>query len=140
MMAKRRVLVVDDEPDMRIYLTAIVETLGHLPIAAADALQAWAKASAQSPDLVILDVMIPKIEDGIQTYQRLRSDSRLSSVPIIVVSAIARKTFLHAIRILDPAKGLHATEPEAYVEKPPDAEELGRLITRFLRHPAERAT
>jgi CheY-like chemotaxis protein len=76
--------------------------------------------------------MMPKIDDGIQTYRLFKSDPALSGTPIIMLSAIAKKTFFHSIRILNPRQGSRLPEPEAYMEKPPDAEELIRLITELL--------
>jgi hypothetical protein len=49
-----------------------------------------------------------------------------------MLSAIARKTFLHSIRMLSPRQGSEVPEPEAYMEKPPDASELSRLIAELL--------
>jgi two-component system phosphate regulon response regulator PhoB len=51
-----------------------------------------------------------------------------------MLSAIAKKTFLHFIKMLSPRQGLQLPEPEAYMEKPPDAAELGKLIMRLLRN------
>ena len=131
-MENRKILVVDDESDMQIYLSTVVETMGFEPIVAGDGPEALEKARAVLPALVILDVMMPKIEDGLRTYQQLREDERLSCTPIIMVSAIARKTFFHSIRLLKPLSGKQLPEPEAYMEKPPDAAELNRLITMLL--------
>ena len=131
-MENRKILVVDDESDMQIYLSTVVETMGFEPIVAGDGREALEKARAVLPALVILDVMMPKIEDGLRTYQQLREDERLSCTPIIMVSAIARKTFFHSIRLLKPLSGKQLPEPEAYMEKPPDAAELNRLITMLL--------
>jgi hypothetical protein len=50
-----------------------------------------------------------------------------------MVSAIARKTFFHSIRLLKPLSGKELPEPDAYMEKPPDAAELNRLIQGLLR-------
>jgi len=128
----RKILVVDDESDMRIYLSTVVETMGFEPIVAVNGAEALEKARAVSPALVILDVMMPKIEDGLRTYQRFREDEGLGRTPIIMVSAIAEKTFFHSIRLLQPLSGKQLPEPEAYMEKPPDAAELKRLITALL--------
>jgi hypothetical protein len=49
-----------------------------------------------------------------------------------MLSAIAKKTFFHSIRMLSPRQGSQLSEPEAYMEKPPDAQELSRLITELL--------
>jgi len=131
-MGKPKILVVDDERDMRIFVSTVVETLGFEAIAAEDGMEAIEKVSSNPPALVILDVMMPKIDDGIQTYRQFRSDPRLSHIPIIMLSAIAQKTFLHSIKMLSPRQGPQLPEPEAYMEKPPDANELSRLITDLL--------
>ncbi len=130
-MGNRKILVVDDERDMRIFVSTVVETSGFEAIKAQDGMEAIEKADLDPPALVILDVMMPKIDDGIQTYRRFRTDSKLSRIPIIILSAIARKTFLHSIRLLSPHRGSVLPEPEAYMEKPPDAGELSRLISKL---------
>ena len=131
-MGSNKILVVDDERDMRIFVSTVVETLGFEPVAAENGTEALEKAGTNPPALVILDVMMPKIEDGIQTYHQFKSDPTLSCIPIIMLSAIAKRTFFHSIRMLNPRQGSPLPEPEAYMEKPPDAEELSRLITELL--------
>jgi len=132
-MENRKILVVDDESDMQIYLSTVVETMGFEPMVAGDGPEALEKARAFRPALVILDVMMPGIEDGLGTYQQFREDEGLGRTPIIMVSAIARKTFFHSIRLLKPLSGKQLPEPDAYMEKPPDAAELNRLITMLLQ-------
>ncbi len=132
-MDNRKILVVDDESDMQIYLSTVVETMGFKPIVAGDGTEALDKARANQPDLVILDVMMPGIEDGLKTYQQFREDGALGRIPIIMVSAIARKTFFHSIRLLKPLSGKQLPDPEAYMEKPPDAAELTRKIQVILQ-------
>ncbi|MGW8301248.1 MAG: response regulator [Desulfobacterales bacterium] len=131
-MGLPKILVVDDERDMRIFVSTVAETLGFEAIAARDGAEALLKAGSNPPDLVILDVMMPKIEDGIQTYRQFRTDPSLSHIPIIMLSAIAEKTFLHSIKMLSPQQGSQLPEPEAYMEKPPDANELSRMISDLL--------
>ncbi|MGD9303396.1 MAG: response regulator, partial [Desulfobacterales bacterium] len=115
-MDNKKILVVDDERDMRIFVSAVVETLGFEPIAAENGVEALDKAGSNPPALVILDVMMPKIEDGIQTYQKFKSDQKLCDIPIIMLSAIAKKTFFHSIRmLLSLGKGSQLPEPEAYM-------------------------
>jgi two-component system phosphate regulon response regulator PhoB len=131
-MENAKILVVDDERDMRIFVSTVVETLGLEAIAAKDGAEALEKARLNPPALVILDVMMPKIDNGIQTYRKFRTDPSLSHIPIIMLSAIAEKTFLHSIKMLSPQQGHQLPEPEAYMEKPPDANELSRLIRALL--------
>ena len=131
-MRRKKILIVDDDPDIRIFVSTVVETVGCDSIAVEDGVEALDVARSSPPDLVILDVMMPKIEDGILTYKQFKTDINLSSIPIIMLSAIAKKTFLHSIRTLNPQKGVDIPEPEAYMEKPPDADELIRLIEIVL--------
>ena len=131
-MGNNKILVVDDESDMRIFVSTVVETSGFEAAVASDGTEAIQKAGANPPALVILDIMMPEIDDGIQTYQRFRTDPKLARIPIIILSAIAQKTFLHSIKLLSPRQGFELPEPEAYMEKPPDAGELGRLIGKLL--------
>ena len=126
------ILVVDDEADMRIFVSTVVETMGFKPLTAIDGREALARARSNPPVLVILDVMMPGIDDGIRTYQQFRTDESLNHIPIIMLSAVAKKTFFHTIRMLNPYKGLRIPEPDAYLEKPPDAAELLRLIDELL--------
>ncbi len=132
-MGNRTILVVDDERDMRIFVSTVVETSGFEAAVASDGTEALQKAAADPPALVILDVMMPQIADGIETYRQFRTDPELAKIPIIILSAIARKTFLHSIRLLSPRRGNELPDPEAYMEKPPDAGELSRLIDKILR-------
>jgi CheY-like chemotaxis protein len=131
-MDPKKILVVDDEADMRIFVSTVVETRGFKPVAAANGTEALNLARSDLPNLVILDVMMPKIDDGIQTFQQFRTDEKLKRIPIIMLSAVARKTFFHTIRMLNPHRGRIIAEPEAYMEKPPDADELIRLIDELL--------
>ena len=131
-MDKKRILVVDDEPDTRIFVSTVVETMGFEAIAAENGPESLERARVDKPDLVVLDIMMPKIEDGIETYRQFKTEKDLSQVPIIMLSAIAKKTFLHSIRMLNPQKGDSLPEPEAYVEKPPEASELRKLIGHIL--------
>ena len=132
-MANKKILVVDDESDMRIFVSTVVETTGFEPMTAENGPKALEKARSDPPALIILDVMMPAIEDGLKTYRQFKSEDGLRSIPIIMLSAIARKTFFHSIKILIPAGGRQLPEPEAYMEKPPDAGELSSLIETFLR-------
>ena len=131
-MDTQKILIVDDEPDMRIFVSTVVETMGFVPITAENGTKALEKARSAVPVLVILDVMMPKIEDGIWAYQQFRTDAQLLNIPIIMLSAIAKKTFFHSIRMLSPPKGHRVPEPEAYMEKPPDAAELIKIIENLL--------
>ncbi|MFH1122601.1 MAG: response regulator [Pseudomonadota bacterium] len=127
-----KVLVVDDEPDMRIFLTTLLETNGFKPISAEDGRQGLEVARKNKPSLIILDVMMPK-ESGVTMYRELKLDPSLKEIPVIMLSALSKKTFFHSQRILDEYKGEKIPEPTAYIEKPPEPDELLEVIRRSLK-------
>ena len=130
-MKKKKILIVDDELDMRIFISTLLETRGYKPVVTRDGKEGMRKAKSVVPDLIILDVMMPE-EGGVQMYRQLKTDKNLKDIPVIMVSAIAKKTFFHSIRMLNPQKGDPLPEPAAYMEKPPDASELRKLIGNIL--------
>lgn len=129
-MAKK-VLVVDDELDMRIFITTLLETNGYRPLSAEDGLQGLEMARQKNPSLIILDVMMPK-KSGINLYRELKSTPDLKAIPVIMLSALSRKTFFHSQRLLDEYRGERIPEPAAYIEKPPEPEELLEAIEKSL--------
>jgi CheY-like chemotaxis protein len=129
-MAKK-VLVVDDELDMRTFITTLLETNGFKPLTAQDGFQGLEVARKNKPSLIILDVMMPR-ESGINLYRELRNDPDLKDIPVIMLSALSKKTFFHSQKVLDQYRGEKIPEPTAYIEKPPDPEELLEVIRRSL--------
>lgn len=83
-----RVLVADDNADMREYLTRILAAAGYEVTAVADGVAALDAARRRIPDLVVSDVMMPRL-DGLELVARLRGDTRTASVPVLLLSARA---------------------------------------------------
>jgi two-component system, OmpR family, phosphate regulon response regulator PhoB len=130
-MAKK-VLVVDDELHMRVFMTTLLETNGFKPLAAGDGNEGLKLAREKKPVLIIMDMMMPK-ESGIEMYRQVKTDAELKDIPVIVVSGLSRKTFLHSQKVLDQHHGERLPEPAAYIEKPPDADELLAAIHAALK-------
>lgn len=129
-MAKR-VLVVDDEMHLRLYIKAVFESAGYETAMAKNGEEGLARAREFMPDLVSLDLMMPG-EGGIRLYRNLRSDPELGRVPVMVVSAIAGGTFEHALRAVRTGADTLLPDPEAYVEKPPTPQSLLEAAARAL--------
>jgi two-component system phosphate regulon response regulator PhoB len=127
---KKKILVVDDEMDMRIFISTLVEANGYKPFVAKDGEEGLKMIKEHKPDLVIMDVMMPK-ESGLRLYREIKSDEETKKIPVIMVSAVSKKTFFHSHRELDRFHGGSIPEPEAYIEKPPESEELIACIQRF---------
>lgn len=128
---KKIVLIVDDEIDMRTFLSTLVQTSGYHPVLARNGKEGIRKAREIKPDLLILDVMMPG-EGGVVMYRQFRTDANLKNTPVIMLSAIAKRTFYHYLSMLNIRLDESIPSPEAYVEKPPDAQELIRLMKPFL--------
>jgi CheY-like chemotaxis protein len=128
---KKTVLVVEDELDMRIFISTLLETSGYRPITTRDGSEGISKAREVIPDLIILDVMMPG-EGGVQMYRRLKTDDSLMNIPVILLSGVAKKTFAHYLKMLNTRIKASIPEPSAYLEKPPEAEELIKLTERFI--------
>ena len=130
-MAKKKILVVGDELDMTTFVCTLLGTCGYKTIVAADGSEGIRKARDVRPELIVLDVMLPK-EGGIQMYRELKTDDALNQIPVIMLSAISKKTFFHSQSMLDSYMGQSVPEPEAYIEKPPDSEEHIQLTETLL--------
>lgn len=128
---KKRVLVIEDELDMRIFLKTLLETSGYDPVITTNGKEGIAKAKERTPDLIILDVMMPR-QGGALTYSQLRSDPELGNIPVIMLSAVSRKTFYHYLNMLSAQDSFEVVEPEAYVEKPPDPRNLLNCIRNCI--------
>jgi CheY-like chemotaxis protein len=130
-MAKK-ILVVDDELDIRTFIITLLETEGYKPLSAVDGKEGLEIARRDKPSLIILDVMMPR-ESGIAMYRDLKNDPELKDVPVIMLSALAKKTFFHSQKVLDEYKEEKIPEPSAYIEKPPEPEELLEAIQNCLK-------
>ncbi len=130
-MNKKTVLIVEDEMDMRIFISTLLETSGYTPVVTRDGKEGLAKARDVSPDLIILDVMMPG-EGGVHMYRQLKTDRTLRSIPVIMLSAVARKTFSHYLNMVNARLDKPITGPDAYIEKPPEAEELLQMAARLI--------
>lgn len=129
-MAKR-VLVVDDELDMRTFLTTLLETSGYKPLSAVDGKEGMEVAREKKPSVIILDVMMPN-ESGISMYRELKNDPELKDIPVVMLSALSKKTFFHSQKVLDEYKGEKIPEPADYIEKPPEPEDILEAIQNCL--------
>jgi CheY-like chemotaxis protein len=114
-----RVLVVDDERPIRDILADVLSLDGFSVVTAADGIEALAAARRQSPDAVVLDLMMPRM-DGLTFLRSFRGVPECTSIPVVVVSAV-----LHE---LDRAQPL----AQARMLKPFDLDELLRVVHRLV--------
>ncbi len=127
----KKVLVVDDDPDVRLFSVTVLEENGYTPMEAEDGESGLKMIKAEKPDLVILDVLMPR-QSGVRLYRELKTAKALKDVKVIILSGIAKKTFLRSQKALTEFGGAEIPEPEIYLEKPVEPEELADVIKKVL--------
>lgn len=130
-MKKKTVLIVEDELDMRIFIATLLETSGYQPVMTRDGNEGMRKAKDVFPDLIILDVMMPG-EGGVQMFRQLKTDDTLCNIPVIMLSAVAQKTFTHYLNMVNARLKDPIPDPDAYIEKPPEAEDLLKMTAILI--------
>ncbi len=118
----RRILIVDDEPNIVLSLEYLMKKEGFETAVAEDGDDALNQAAEFAPDLILLDVMIPK-KSGFEVCQALRADPAMAETKIIMLTAKGREA--------EVAKGL-ALGADAYVTKPFSTKDLVLLIKSHL--------
>lgn len=120
-----KVLVVDDDNDIRDLLTIDLEMSGYEVLTARNGLEAEAMAKEEAPDLIVLDVMMPG-RTGYEVLTSLRADDRTSAIPVVMLTAMTSDEDVWA--------GWSAGA-DYYMTKPFDYDQLERFI-RYLEEPA----
>ena len=87
---KKKILIVDDEADMRVMFSTRLEISNFEVIEAEDGEEGLEKAKKEKPDLIVLDLMLPKI-NGFEVCRMLKFDDNYKNIPIIVLSALSQQ-------------------------------------------------
>jgi CheY-like chemotaxis protein len=121
----KKILVVDDEPDVVTYLTSVLKDNGYETMEAFNGEQAMEIIRKDRPDLVTLDVTMPEMT-GVKAYRALKEDAKLRKIPVVIVTGVSHefKQFI-STRSQVPA-------PEGYLEKPIQPEVLLAEIKRLV--------
>ena len=127
---RKKILIVDDELDMRIFLCNLLGNCGYELIDAGDKNEGMQKAKREKPALIILDVTMPR-EGGLQMYRELKAHEDLKDVPVIMVSTIDKKTFSFYQKFQRTSRDKSFPKPGAYLEKPLEADKLIALVHRL---------
>jgi len=125
MSDKKKILVVDDEPDMVEWLTAFFEDNGYETMAAHNGTDGFEKVKAERPDLITLDISMDK-ESGIRMYRNLCGDEDLAKIPVVIVSGVSPdfKKFISSRSQVPP--------PAGYFEKPVDRDAMLKKIRELI--------
>ena len=114
----KKVLVIDDEKDVVTYLKTFLQKNHYEVLVAFDGDEGLKVAEKEQPDLITLDIMMPK-ETGVRFYRKIKQVETLKKVPIIVISGMA-------------GRHLAVPKPEAVFEKPVDMQKLLETIQKLI--------
>lgn len=118
----RRILVVEDHEDNRQILRALLKSAGYQMLEAEDGEAGLELASKERPDLILMDIQLPKM-DGYEATRRLKADQQLRAIPVIVITSYA---------LSGDEEKAKAAGCDAYVTKPYSPRQLLSKIKEFL--------
>ena len=95
---KNKILLVEDDPDTQAALAMLFEMEGFEVITASDGEEAYLRAVSESPDLIVTDINMPKV-NGLDLIRLVRSDGRIEGIPIVAMSAVEKQYLNHAMEL-----------------------------------------
>jgi CheY-like chemotaxis protein len=117
----KTVLVVDDDPDARDFLSTVLQDNGYGTVTANDGAEALTAIEQSKPDLVLLDITMPE-KSGVAVYRKIKEDDQLKAIPVIIVTGMSDEfeKFISTRRQVPP--------PEGYISKPVDHEQFLKMV------------
>jgi len=125
---KPKILLVDDDPDFVDATKTILESKPYEVIVAKNGDEGLKKAREESPDLILLDIIMP-VENGFTAAEQLKKDPQLSNIPVIMLTSFSSRGQQTGIA---RSRGF-SLEAEDYIEKPVSPEELLARVQQYLK-------
>ncbi len=121
----KKVLIIDDEPDLVAYLVTFLGDMGFATVSAPDAIEGKKVAKREKPDVITLDISMPEKSGG-KFLRELQEDPDIAHIPVVVVTGVMKeyKTFIH--------KRKHIKPPAGYISKPIDRDKLIETLRDIL--------
>lgn len=120
------VLIVDDDPDFVNATRMVLEKAGHKVDRAGGGKEGYQKARAEQPDLIILDVMMDSVLDGVSITHKMREDELTQDIPIVMVTSIANTDYAE---LFPTDEYIHI---DAFMSKPINPDKLLEKVARLL--------
>lgn len=125
----KKILIVDDEPDMITFLNTLLEENGYETDTAGNGKDAARKIKAALPDLILLDLMMPE-RSGVALYRDLRKNEETKDIPVIMITAFNEQEY----PLADFQKQVYEESvpgPQAYMKKPVDKDKLLEAVKKL---------
>ncbi|MFC1554732.1 response regulator [candidate division KSB1 bacterium] len=120
-----KILIVDDDPDIRTYLSTFLGDKGYTTLVAEDGVEGMNAVHKEKPDLITLDIIMPN-QTGVKMYRIIKNDEGLKDIPVIIVSGVTQYK--------DLFRKSHRTMPKpvAFIEKPVNRDVLLEKIKEVI--------
>ena len=128
-MGTAKIVIADDDPDIRVSLQAILEGQQYTVVTAVDKTDGLEKIRAEKPDLAILDVMMSTWEDGFEMSRELKKDPQFKDMPILMLTGIRKET---GIDFKSTAGDPTWCPVDAFLEKPIEPDLLLAEVSKLL--------
>jgi CheY-like chemotaxis protein len=128
---KKNILIIDDQPDERVYLAVLLADNGYITAMAENGNDGLEKAEANPPDLITLDITMPE-KSGVKFYREIRKHPELCDIPVVVVTGVTGlggnpdefRRFLSSRKNVPP--------PDGFISKPVEQEKLLAVIRELV--------
>ena len=127
-MTKKTILVIDDDIDLVEIIRVTLENEGYEVIDAQNGDRGKAMARENNPDLILLDVMMSKVDEGFQVAYELRGDDATKGIPILMLTAVVDQTGFD----FDPSKDKDFLPVDEFLEKPISPHKLEDMVRKHL--------
>ncbi len=126
----KKILVVDDEQDVCVYLSRLFQENGYAVTCAADGNEALTSVAKDRPDLITLDLSMPN-KSGARFYREIKADPQLRAIPVVMVTGVTGFGGSAADTERFYRTRHQAPPPEGFVAKPVDAQEIVEVVNRL---------
>jgi len=130
----RKILIIDDEPDVALYLQTLLEDHNYKTLTAQDAEAGRKIALQEPPDLIFLDVMMPK-KSGISLYKEFKENGALRNIPVVIISGVESAYSFKGPKFRNLIPDSKIPEPLAFFEKPVNVSVLMDFLANLFEQP-----
>lgn len=123
---KKKVLVVEDEVDVRTYISTLFQDQGYGILTAENGKEGFELAIKEKPDLITLDIAMPS-QSGMRTFRMFKDSEELKSIPVIIITGMGEDVSSFINRL----KGF-SSKPEGFMGKPIDEEKLIKMVSDLI--------